>query len=870
VKILQRFRARRRLLVGTVVLSVVATAGGVGLFAGVAGANAAPQVNFCSGAPSQLCLLPGSAAYGISTGTTGKAAPWFLLLNNAHTPPALVTDRWTAGDSIFVTVTIPGGTFGGLGGNDQGAGKFVEFAQTGSIAAVGQGCDAGVTPPTATVTAGTYSADVSGDAGLTDTLKITFTNSSPATGGSTSSSSCELGLINTANGPAFNLSYTVGVNTPSGKIPVAADYVPSTFLPAQTLANWVAGTSQAFINPTSNASVDDVSVTANVPPISVLPNAVNAPISPINIVETVNNQLQPGPVCVQLDNTGNTWSTALTPKFTVTPSTGGLTAGPVGVITDANNGKSTLIGNVVDSTSPGSPATWTFSNLAVNASGSVGPQTVTVLINATVAGGACTGTPVLIQGNQDFGSPTGGNVVAFSIGTVAVNSRIFGSVADQTAVAALEFQYKADPGSGNNCLPNNAPPHASQHDVGSSVVLATDQNWPDALTASYLASYLRSGVLLTPTGSLSMYTEQALRQEGVSTVFIVGGNLAVADSVQSQLAGTQQFQCGGTVARTDAEANPLTLNVTRIWGPTADDTAQDVSTFVNSGFVANLNISGVSLYNGFGTNPYNNTTGNDSISSHAPIPTIPVRTAILATDQSFQDAAAISSMSYAEHLPILITPPGSLGSQAQTGLLDLGIQQVIEPGGPVAISDAVNSSLESQGIDVLRLAGQDASDTSTQIARFEVGGYNGLKSPLTGTPVVDLSRNTGTNPSGLGWNNSCTTDGLTASQPELPHCEFTAALARGDFFADALTSSVVTGNHHEPVLLTEDPNTLGSALTAFFNQAGSPYGIDPQLITPITPQAGSGQSIDAIQPFGGPVALTNAVIQAALNAISAG
>ena len=88
--------------------------------------------------------------------------------------------------------------------------------------------------------------------------------------------------------------------------------------------------------------------------------------------------------------------------------------------------------------------------------------------------------------NQDFAP-----LVVFSIGNSTVNSRIFGSNADQTAVAALEAQYPATPHT--NCLPNNAPPSASQHDVGSSVVLATDQNWPDALTASYLASICGPG-----------------------------------------------------------------------------------------------------------------------------------------------------------------------------------------------------------------------------------------------------------------------------------------------------------------------------------------------------------------------------------------
>ncbi len=95
-------------------------------------------------------------------------------------------------------------------------------------------------------------------------------------------------------------------------------------------------------------------------------------------------------------------------------------------------------------------------------------------------------------------------------------------------------------------------------------------------------------------------------------------------------------------------------------------------------------------------------------------------------------------------------------------------------------------------------------------------------------------------------------------------------MARGDFYADAITSSVVTGSFTEPILLTEDPNTLGAALTTFFNEAGSPFGIDPNLGTPITPLARTGSTVNAIQPFGGPAALAASTIQAALNAISAG
>ncbi len=734
--------------------------------------------------------------------------------------------------------------------------NFVAFAGASPPAVIGAQCtDAGATVPQVTTTWGTYSQDPANMSGLNDVLRLTFSNIN-ATPGIAAGATCAL--------PIPFISYQVGADTNSGNINVQASYTFGTgsavTIPAPSPTGWVLPTYPAtqvpLVATVPNASVENVFVTANVPPVSVQPNAINAPISPVAIHETKFGQLTSGAagyVCLTLQG-GSTWSTAGGPTFTASGGTGAVTAGPV-----SGGGTATLAGQVTTSSTTDPGAVFTFNNLEVNSSSTIGPVVAIVKINGTDT--SCTGG---VQVNRLGDTTNYGQVVVFTIGQVTVNAPIFGSNADQTAVAALEFRYPATPHT--NCLPNNAPPSASQHDVGSSVVLATDQNWPDALTASYLAAYLRTGVLLTPTGSLSLYTAQAIAQEGVSSVFIVGGNLAVSNGVANTLAGTQQFQCGGSVPRTDAEANPLTLNVTRIWGPTADDTAQDVSTFVNSGYVRTLNISGVPLYNGLGSNPYNNTSGKDSTDgAGAALPTTPVRTAILATDQSFQDAAAVSSMSYwgagSVGLPILITPPGGLGSQALTGLLDLGIQQVIEPGGPVAISDAVNTTLGANGIAVVRLAGQDASDTSTQIARFELGGYPGATSTLTGSPVLSLAAG-GHNPDGLGWNTDNCTNGVG--------CTFTAAMARGDYYADAITSSVVTGSFTEPILLTEDPNTLGAALTSFFNEAGSPFGIDPILVTPITPAAHTGSRVNTLQPFGGPAALAASTIQAALNAISAG
>ncbi|MGH9006564.1 MAG: cell wall-binding repeat-containing protein, partial [Acidimicrobiales bacterium] len=558
-----------------------------------------------------------------------------------------------------------------------------------------------------------------------------------------------------------------------------------------------------------------------------------------------------GYICITTVTANAGFTTSATqPTLTVSPSNTGGTATVSGAVNGVGSpgahGFTTIEGDVL---SPSStvPTTFTFAGLTVDAPNN-GPVTVNVFIGASANCVTTPGTLVTVPGNPDFSGATGGALTIYAVGNPTANSRIAGSDADQTAVAALEFQYPPTPGF---CIDQGTNPDPNKFNVGSTVVVATDGSWQDALTASYLASYFGTGVLLTPTGTLSSYTAEAIQAEGVSNVIIVGGSLAVSNAVQTQLSNTNAYLCGGGTPQMTALGTPLKLNVQRLWGNTADDTAQAVDTFVNSGFVGRVNIA-----DAFGK--YNDTTGTDSGSA----PTVQVRTAILVTDGFFQDASSASAMSYFDNLPIVLTPTNSLGTQAETTLLDLGIQQVIELGGPLAIADSVNASLISQGISVLRIAGADGSETSVQLAKFELN------------KLTDGSGN----PAGLGWPFGCHSTSIPiTNQPYFSGCATRVGLARGDFFADALTSSVVTGGgafgatsrHPSPIILAENPTTLGTFATAFFNAAGSPYGIDP-FNSGLNPIPGSGSTITSILVFGGPLAIANSTIQAALTAISQG
>ena len=506
------------------------------------------------------------------------------------------------------------------------------------------------------------------------------------------------------------------------------------------------------------------------------------------------------------------------------------------------------------------PTTITISGLLVNAGSSIGAQQARAFLSSNAS---CEGEHVDLPGDQHY---THNYFTVFSVGNATINTRIAGSNLEQTAVAALEAAFPStEPGDG--CLDANASPDPGEDDPGSSVVLATTATWQDALAASYLASFLDTGVLLTPPDHLSKYTENAIRNEGVTSVYIVGGNLAVSKAVADQLKDTPQYHCGGAnVRQGDLGGNLL---VHRIWGATDLDTAMEVATFVNSGFVnfhsGGFDLSGVALPVGSPIpNIYARGGGTDTSQSLA---TIRVRTAILATNNTWQDAAAAGSLSYYEQMPVILTARGALSAQARTALLDLGIQQVVLLGGPIAISDQVVSDLSAIGVKSLRISGVDHTDTAVQLATFEVNPNAGLNG----------------HDAGLDWGtyDECFRDTF---EKALAYGCFVMAVARGDFYADALTSSVVTGRINgirnrefyegpQPILLTIDPNTIGGPLTGFLNRAGSPYGVAgvgyPWPVA-YAGLLGHGKWIIAITPFGGILAISDATLQGMLDAISAG
>ena len=386
---------------------------------------------------------------------------------------------------------------------------------------------------------------------------------------------------------------------------------------------------------------------------------------------------------------------------------------------------------------------------------------------------------------------------------VPVATAVFGATADATAQAVFA---RAFPATRDECPASRA------------AVVATTKTYQDALSSQYLAQALTTGTLLTPTTTLSPVTASALKQEGIKTVYIVGGPKAVTTTVAKEIADLPAYGCGGT--------SPTgKVVVQRIFGETQYGTAEAIAEHVGISAAATKAFPGAfSTQNATGgTGKYNDTAGKGS---KAPAGAEP--TAILASGQEFQDAQAASVISYRTKLPLLLTPASTLSMTAVAAIRKLGIKQVILMGGPLAVRNSVETALVAKtGVSVLRVAGVDYTDTAGELARFETAGTT----------------------AGLGW---------TPGHKIL--------VTRGNGFTDGIVGAVLDNPHNtvtgppgtaRPLLLTENPTTVGTYLTTFLEVTGH-TGIAKTRAKTIT----------SFTVLGGPLAVSTTEISAMETALS--
>jgi len=708
------------------------------------------------GAIGAITAISATAVFGVgaaSAATTGQVSTVTAVSTLAVNPGAAdqavgnltfsLANTFAAQDTL--SIDLP---------ECQTATDYIAFSTTPTIAVSGGSSTEtapSITPSLAEQSGeGTACTTANGGKGTMDSLVLTFGNSASSTG--------TTAWTVTLSG----LEYSIGTGyTTSGNIPMTGFYLAS-----------ATGSTPQKVTVASNATLADYSVTANTPGVAVAPTGSDAAISNLVITEYTPGTVTVGTVSVTLS--AGKFDANSTP--TVTASGGGAVAGKV-----TGMGTNTLSFSVTTASST-APATYTLSGLAVDAETTSGtaatPGPVTADVTDTDAAGTVTTLASAVK--------------VFSVINAA--APIYGETADATSAALFETQ---------NC---GTPDKADTNPGTLNAVLATSDNFPDALSASYLAGQLGTAVIVTPTDAVSQDTLNALRFEGVQHVFVVGGPLAISPADISTLESTPAYNCGGLTAPGGD------LTVTQIYGQTQYGTAEDVAEYVNPNMVGSVDVPGA--YTGM----YNDTTGNNGTTAADAV--TGVKTAILAVGTNFPDAMAASAMAYNEHLPVLLTETDSLAPEAESAIVNLGIQQVIVMGGPLAISNNVVTQLMGLGVSTFRIAGIDATDTAQLLAQFELNTTNA-------SGVAD----------GLAWTPA---KGLVVS--------------RGDYYTDALSASEFAGSNETPIVLTENPTTVGQYLTSFLNTVGT-VGY-------------SGTTVYQYQVIGGPLAIAPATMTTISNALA--
>ena len=271
--------------------------------------------------------------------------------------------------------------------------------------------------------------------------------------------------------------------------------------------------------------------------------------------------------------------------------------------------------------------------------------------------------------------------------------------------------------------------HASHPGGASEVVVASGETFPDALAGAPVAAALGAPVLLVQKDLVPDVTLAALDELAPEHVTVLGGEDAVSASVERTI-------------EEDGEAA-----VDRIAGADRYDTAA-------------LAARQVMARNGDATN----WPGGR-------------RAAFLATGEGFADALAAGAVAASgdAQVPILLTERDRLPSATAAAVEELDVDLVVVVGGPDAVSQQVQDSVEDGDTTTDRVAGETRTETAAAVADLAVQEL--------GFDAADL------------------------------------VLTRGDAFADALAVAPLAGTNADPVLLAANPDELSEPTRAWLGRA---------------------------------------------------
>lgn len=213
--------------------------------------------------------------------------------------------------------------------------------------------------------------------------------------------------------------------------------------------------------------------------------------------------------------------------------------------------------------------------------------------------------------------------------------------------------------------------------ASTSAIVATGDNFPDALTASALAGTQECPVLLTPTSHLAQEARSELVRLGVTSVYIAGGPNAVSDKVEREIRG-MGIDVQRVAGKDRVETSVEILKATRAAGSSSD-------------------------------------------------------TVIIATGAVFADSLSIGPWAWQTRSPIILVRDGKLSTGAIKAIkADKAIKRVIIVGSLKSVDPDVELQLGS-GYRYSRLCGPDRYQTCAAIAMWEGQFGLGWSSPALAT-----------------------------------------------------------------------------------------------------------------------------------------
>ncbi len=308
------------------------------------------------------------------------------------------------------------------------------------------------------------------------------------------------------------------------------------------------------------------------------------------------------------------------------------------------------------------------------------------------------------------------------------------------------------------------------------VVIATGEDFADALCASPLAGAYGSPVLLTKTDTLPPDVAAEITRLGATHAVVVGGSAAVSGEVFHHLVGMLG-----------------TGNVTRIAGTTRYGTAAQVAERVKA------------------LHPLDGTV-------------------FIATGQGYPDALAAGPDAWKAGRPILLVGDTAVPSETTSELASLAATRAVVLGGVGVIPDTVAESVKEElaGPQTLvRLAGIDRYGTASEVASWSAGG-EGLNWKTVGVASGETFADAlGGGPAVGRWGGvlllaraaslpTPTADALTANRPVIEEVRFFGGT--GAISADVRTSIMASVHAAEKTYAgTDRYGTAIAASTGSFN-----------------------------------------------------